>query len=78
MSVTKPRSIMTVDREQFKSWVGGKLIDMIGGSCMIVNESECIAANNALQRGETVLFRNGAELTGTAVKLIDGAYQEVT
>lgn len=64
---------LTVDLEQFDNWLNGVLID----NNMVVNEAECIAANDALQRGETVLLRNGSRLTGTAVKLIDGDYKEV-
>lgn len=64
---------LTVDLEQFDNWLNGVLID----NNMVVNEAECIAANDALQRGETVLLRNGSRLTGTSIKLIDGAYKEV-
>lgn len=64
---------LTVDLEQFDNWLNGVLID----NNMVVNEAECIAANDALQRGETVLLRNGSRLAGTSIKLIDGAYKEV-
>lgn len=43
---------------------------------MAVNEPECQDAEDALERGEIVLLREGARLTGTHVVLVNGVMQE--
>jgi len=68
---------LTVDRFHFAAWCEGVLLDMREGRGFVVNETESEDAEEALNRGETVLLRDGARLTGTAVVLRGGAYQEV-
>ena len=67
---------LTVDRIHLIAWIDGVLIDMRGGTGLIVNESDCIAAKDALDRGETVLLREGNVMTGTCLRLVDGNYEE--
>ena len=68
--------MLTVDITHFVAWCEGTLLDFKNGVGFVVNERECIEADKALQRGETVLLRNGYELTGTEVVMIDGEYHE--
>lgn len=68
--------MLTVDINHFKLWCEGTLLDFRNGSGIIVNERECIDADEALQRGEKVWVREGSELTGTEIEMIDGCYHE--
>ena len=67
---------ITVDRTHLIAWLDGVLIDMRGGTGLIVNESDCTAAKDALDRGETVLLREGNIMTGTCLRLVDRNYEE--
>jgi hypothetical protein len=67
---------ITVDRTHLIAWLDGVLIDMRGGVGLIVNEVDCIAAKDGLDRGETVLLREGNTMTGTCLRLVDGNYEE--
>ena len=69
--------MLTVDRTQFSAWCEGVLLSRTtDGGYVAPNEVDCVAAEDALERGETVLLRNGATLTGTEMVLLDGAYCE--
>lgn len=57
-------SFVTVDRAQYIAWFNGILMDFRNGKGIVVNESEAIAADEALARGEPVLLRNGSRLIG--------------
>lgn len=54
-----------VDIDEFTKWVEGVLLEFHNGRGFAVNEVECQAAEEALERGEEVLCRRGAFLTGT-------------
>ena len=69
--------MFVVDRDDFASWCEGVLLDFSNGVGFVVNEKECLEAEDALQRGETVALRAGSKLTGTGVVLKDGGYREV-
>lgn len=56
---------VTVDRREFAAWTEGILMELHEGRGIVPNELECEAADAALARGESVLFRDGARLTGT-------------
>jgi hypothetical protein len=68
--------MLTVDRTHFAAWCEGTLLHFVNGCLIIVNEAECAAAAEAIDRGEAVMLRDGAALTGTEVVLQDGAYVE--
>jgi hypothetical protein len=56
---------LTVDIDEFKMWLEGELLHFEHGVGMVVNELEAMEAEEALERGEEVLCRKGARLTGT-------------
>lgn len=68
---------LTVDRTHFAAYCQGILLRMERGQGIVVDERACVAAEEALDRGERVLLTEGGRLTGTCVRLVDGAYVEV-
>lgn len=68
---------LTVDINHLKAWLNGELISFTNGVGFVVQEAECIAAQEALDNGKEVVLRNGSALTGTKLKVIDGVYTEV-
>lgn len=58
-----------VDKEEFKMWMKGVLLDFKNGKGIVVNEIECEAAEAALERGEEVYCKVGNKLTGTKLIL---------
>ena len=73
---TPPAPPLTVDRDQLLMWSEGILLSHNRGQGVAVNELECQGAEDALERGEIVLLREGARLTGTHIMLVNGVIQE--
>lgn len=71
-----PAAPLTVDRDHLSAWSEGILLSYMKGQGVAVNEQECQDAEDALERGEIVLLRKGARLTGTHVVLVEGVMQE--
>lgn len=46
--------MQTVDRAHYILWTQGTLLLNQEGHAVVVNEKQCIAADEALERGETV------------------------
>lgn len=66
----------TVDRVEYIMWCDGCLLHFDNGKGCAVKEPECLAADEALERGERVLLREGGKLTGTYCILEDGCVVE--
>ena len=66
-----------VDRAGFQLWYEGIILEFRNGVGIIVRERDCIAAEDALNRGETVVLTDGGRVV-SEMKLQDGVFAEMS
>lgn len=67
--------VQTVDREGFLAWVEGFLIKRDRNKCIVAPETHCIAAQDALDRGEKIALTQSGKIVSYVQKKGDGYFE---
>ena len=69
--------MQTVDRNVFIVWTEGFLLDFKNGKGVVVPEADCLAAQEALDRGEKIGLTRKGKIVTYMVATSDGYYEEI-